>query len=163
MELFVQLCVCHKNKLGLGRALEQSSPIPAHKVLRVEREATPELLLRGRLVPRNEVLASLAPRFAGVHRQLAMLADRDLAPLFKGGELSPRARQTLLQLEAMQAGESKESALSYLQIKIASYILVLLHVDTDSQRFPESCSFVQQSCPALVHSATALLRSLCAM
>lgn len=168
-ELFVQLCLCHKNALALPReAQEGCAAIPAtapspHKVLVAARAGAPELLLNGRLVARDELLRGLAARLPGVHRQLAQLLDRDLAPLFAGGYVSPgvvrRATQTLRQFEQLaQGGDSSP----YLEMKAASYVLVLLHVVAEGEPAGvRACrEFVQGECPALVEGAYTVLRRL---
>lgn len=164
-ELFVQLCLCHKNALALPREAQEgcAATRSPHKVLVAARAGAPELLLNGRLVARDELLRGLAARLPGVHRQLAQLLDRDLAPLFAGRYVSlgvvRRATQTLRQFEQLaQGGDSSP----YLEMKVASYVLVLLHVVAEGEAagVRECREFVQGECPALVEGAYTVLRRL---
>ena len=167
ISLFVLFSLCLKNSLLLPRSVDDGSPneeaLSGHAMVTVEREELPSMLIDNELVNRSTLLDKLnSERFTAAELMLAHLLDKDLYPLFESNVpkehkliklnrdlysqnlLLEKASITLTQFEKL-VEEKPPSPRDYLSLKIASYVMAILH--------SEQCQLkklIMEHCPALL-------------
>lgn len=163
-ELFIQLSLSYKNHIQLPKHssdnYENSNLSNKQKMIIVNRPNLPSLIIKNKIKTKDEILSNLKFKFIGIQTQLAQLLDKDLQKMFDENILTSRSKKTLFQLENYTKkflNNSDIDILNYLNFKIASYVLLLIHSEKISN---EIKCFLNESCPKLKKLSIDVLKTL---